>query len=165
MQRISRTTRYCYFDIQAFYIVQQHNEKRKGKGKSQRRKKKKKKKKFLSEVGFEPTPTYVDQKSPTRIASKVWPWVWRLRPLGHPDSLRERALNNAYIRSAHIAVYIHDARTYTYLCQLFPKLADKDLGGLCWRFLCPGLFTECVYSLFKLSRSSRNRFLVTKLRS
>ena len=33
--------------------------------------KEKEKKKILSEVGFEPTPTYVDQKSRTRIASKV----------------------------------------------------------------------------------------------
>lgn len=31
---------------------------------------KKKKKKDVSEVGFEPTPTYVDQKPRTRIASK-----------------------------------------------------------------------------------------------
>ena len=28
------------------------------------------KKKNLSEVGFEPTPTYVDQKTRTRVASK-----------------------------------------------------------------------------------------------
>ena len=31
----------------------------------------KKKKKILSEVGFEPTPTYVDQKSQTHSVSKV----------------------------------------------------------------------------------------------
>ena len=36
-----------------------------------------------SEVGFEPTPTYVDQNTP--IKERDHSWVWRLRPLGHPD--------------------------------------------------------------------------------
>ena len=39
--------------------------------------------KSLSEVGFEPTPTFVDQNTPRREAFQAW--VWRLRPLGHPD--------------------------------------------------------------------------------
>ena len=41
---------------------------------------------ILSEVGFEPTPSYEDQNShaPT-ICREGEPWVWRLRPLGHPD--------------------------------------------------------------------------------
>ena len=44
----------------------------------------------LSEVGFEPTPSYEDQNSHSHKLS-IWeqgaqlPWVWRLRPLGHPD--------------------------------------------------------------------------------
>ena len=43
--------------------------------------------KLLSEVGFEPTPSYEDQNSPIAPyeGSKAEPWVWRLRPLGHPD--------------------------------------------------------------------------------
>ena len=44
-------------------------------------------KELLSEVGFEPTPSSEDQKSPLNPLSrdKAEPWVWRLRPLGHPD--------------------------------------------------------------------------------
>ena len=44
-------------------------------------------KKFLSEVGFEPTPSSEDQKSPLipYLGTRFKPWVWRLRPLGHPD--------------------------------------------------------------------------------
>ena len=38
---------------------------------------------LLSEVGFEPTPTFVDQNTPQREAFQAW--VWRLRPLGQPD--------------------------------------------------------------------------------
>ena len=46
-------------------------------------------KKFLSEVGFEPTPSSEDQKSPLipYLGTRFKPWVWRLRPLGHPDML------------------------------------------------------------------------------
>ena len=44
---------------------------------------------FLSEVGFEPTPSSEDQKSPLipYLGTRFKPWVWRLRPLGHPDML------------------------------------------------------------------------------
>ena len=42
----------------------------------------------LSGVGFEPTPPFGDQN--TRYHSDdgkgLSPWVWRLRPLGHPDN-------------------------------------------------------------------------------
>ena len=49
------------------------------------------KKNLLSEVGFEPTPSYEDQKS--LYSTQSWeqgsvPWVWRLRPLGHPDRIK-----------------------------------------------------------------------------
>ena len=37
----------------------------------------------MSEGGFEPPPTYVDQNTPSKEES--YSWVWRLRPLGHPD--------------------------------------------------------------------------------
>ena len=42
-------------------------------------------KKYLSEVGFEPTPTFVDQNTPHITRKSSTSWVWRLRPLGHPD--------------------------------------------------------------------------------
>lgn len=41
----------------------------------------------MSEVGFEPTPLERDQNSPTFSKVRInSPWVWRLRPLGHPDN-------------------------------------------------------------------------------
>ena len=44
--------------------------------------------KWLSEVGFEPTPSYEDQNSHTLYyRARSDPWVWRLRPLGHPDNI------------------------------------------------------------------------------
>ena len=44
--------------------------------------------KNVSEVGFEPTPTSVDQNSlDQELITGTYPWVWRLRPLGHPDML------------------------------------------------------------------------------
>ena len=39
----------------------------------------------VSEVGFEPTPPFGDQNSQPDIGKSGRSWVWRLRPLGHPD--------------------------------------------------------------------------------
>ena len=42
--------------------------------------------KKVSEVGFKPTPPFGDQNTQRSIAAKrLCSWVWRLRPLGHPD--------------------------------------------------------------------------------
>ena len=43
-------------------------------------------KNILSEVGFEPTPSIEDQNTIlSGSPDKLLAWVWRLRPLGHPD--------------------------------------------------------------------------------
>ena len=39
---------------------------------------------ILSRVGFEPTPQIGDQNNHP-VKGGIDPWVWRLRPLGHPD--------------------------------------------------------------------------------
>ena len=42
---------------------------------------------ILSGVGFEPTPPLGDQNALSRASREGRPpWVWRLRPLGHPDN-------------------------------------------------------------------------------
>ena len=48
--------------------------------------------KKLSGVGFEPTPTYVDQNAhvPRSTVVNISAWVWRLRPRGHPDHLPKK---------------------------------------------------------------------------
>ena len=41
----------------------------------------------MSEVGFEPTPPFGDQNAQSHESWEgINPWVWRLRPLGHPDN-------------------------------------------------------------------------------
>ena len=41
--------------------------------------------KRVSGVGFEPTPSFEDQNALPLQLRKLYAWVWRLRPLGHPD--------------------------------------------------------------------------------
>ena len=47
------------------------------------------KKKILTGRGYEPLPSDEDQNSLAKLRIReqgTLPWVWRLRPLGHPDS-------------------------------------------------------------------------------
>ena len=63
------------------------------------------KKKVLSEVGFEPTPSYEDQNSLSLSASKS-PWVWRLRPLGHPDYMLQVLLFSILFKFINIFLFL-----------------------------------------------------------
>ena len=50
-------------------------------------------------MGFKPMPTFVDQNTPLNLMEDLNSWVWRLRPLGHPDY---NGLMNCKIREVGI---------------------------------------------------------------
>ena len=55
-------------------------------------------------MGFEPMPTFVDQNTPLNLMEDLNSWVWRLRPLGHPDY---NGLMNCKIREVGIIPWPH----------------------------------------------------------
>ena len=65
----------------------------------------KKKKKFCQRWDSNPRPHTWTRIPILTMVSKVWPWVWRLRPLGHPDRCSGLATN--HLLYMYLMVYHH----------------------------------------------------------
>ena len=96
-------------------------------------------------MGFEPTPTFVDQNSLSgRNHWSYSTWVWRLRPLGHPDLgleliWRQYALElQSKTKSAPGEVWTHNLRIahtrtdYKYGALTYCATGANALGWSQW---------------------------------
>ena len=93
------------------------------------------KKKDLSEVGFEPTPSCEDQNSLILWQDKYFTWVWRLRPLGHPDTCNTKIILKKYFK-IFLNYYFDDVLiTGTYLerYQVIQLFSGKTVNKL-WHY-------------------------------